>query len=102
MKPAFFNFDNSYYSVLFARDGHPLDKDGTTLLRTAHQDIITHCNNVTEHVEEIAGDGHLFNSMLNLATLNPKTGCAPRIITGYRIYALPQQFSNKKTAVHFL
>src|SRR5262245_38867329 len=50
-----------------------------------------------EHVEQMAGDGHLADGISDLAVLDPETGSAAAVIAGHAVDAGTNQVGDVKT-----
>ena len=81
-------------------DGHLLDQHRAGADIAATLEVTTDCNDLTEHVAQIAGDGYLLHRELDLAVLDPEARRATGLVTGNQVQALPHQFGDQQTAAH--
>ncbi len=65
------------------------------MARALHQNIIADSNDMFVNVLEVAGDGDLFNRILDLAMFDPETRRTARIVAGHRIDAVSEQFGDQ-------
>ena len=63
-----------------AGDLHAFDQHRTAQLGAARQGIVTHRDDVAEHVAQVAGDGDLLDGVLDLALLDPEACRTARVI----------------------
>ena len=83
-----------------AGDGHLLDQHRAGADIATPLQVTTDCNDLAEHVAQIAGDGYLLHRELDLAVLHPEARRAARVITRHQIQPLAHQLGNQQTAPH--
>src|SRR5690606_12719236 len=81
-------------------DHHPFDQHraGSHIAACFH--VTAHRNDLTEHVAQVASDGHLLHRELDLAILDPVTTSTTRIIAGDQVQALAHQLSHQQATPH--
>ena len=80
--------------VLLPTDGHLPDQQRRRRHRAPKFQVGARSLHVHQHLLQIRRDGDLRNRIRELAVLNPQAGGAARIVAGYDVDALADQFGD--------
>src|SRR6185436_18897918 len=63
----------------------------------AQVDVVTQRGDVAVHVPQVAGDGDLVHRIGHRAVFDPVAGCAPRVVSGDAVDALPHELGDQQS-----